>query len=98
MGGSVAQPMCRVGCAAYVLGGNQVENHATLWSNLQDCKISSRVEIPKLVPSVAKRKSRSAQLVEKNYEHSFSLANHLVPLTIASYRFLRCFKLATGCH
>ena len=33
------------------LGGNQVENHATLWSNLQDCKISSRVEIPKLDPS-----------------------------------------------
>ena len=35
------------------LGGNQVENHATSWSNLQDCKISSRVEIPKLDPSVA---------------------------------------------
>ena len=33
--------------------GNQVDNHATLWSNLQDCKISSRVEIPKLDPSVA---------------------------------------------
>ena len=35
------------------MGGNQVDNHATLWSNLQDCKISSRVEIPKLDPSVA---------------------------------------------
>ena len=30
------------------VGGNQVENNATSWSNLQDCKISSRVEIPKL--------------------------------------------------
>ena len=37
----------------WVVGGNQVENNATLWSNLQDCKISSRVEIPKLDPSVA---------------------------------------------
>ena len=37
------------------VGGNQVKNHATLWSNLQDCKISSRVEIPKLDLSVAKR-------------------------------------------
>ena len=35
------------------VGGNQVENHATLCFNLQDCKISSRVEIPKLDPSVA---------------------------------------------
>ena len=35
------------------LGGNQVDNHATLWSNLQNCKISSKVEIPKLDPSVA---------------------------------------------
>ena len=35
------------------VGGNQVKNHATLWSNLQDCKISSRVEISKLDPSVA---------------------------------------------
>ena len=25
-----------------------LHNHATLWSNLQDCKISSRAEIPKL--------------------------------------------------
>ena len=38
------------------VGGNQVENHATSWSNLQYCKISSRVEIPKLDPSVAKKK------------------------------------------
>ena len=29
-------------------GGYQSENNATLWSNLQDCKISSRAEIPKL--------------------------------------------------
>ena len=36
------------------LGGNQVENHATSWSNLQDCKISIKAEIPKLDPSVAK--------------------------------------------
>ena len=36
------------------VGGNQVKNHATSWSNLQDCNISSRVEIPKLDPSVAK--------------------------------------------
>ena len=35
------------------MGGNQVENNATLWPNLQNCKISSRVEIPKLDPSVA---------------------------------------------
>ena len=35
------------------VGGNQVKNHATSWSNLQDCKISSRAEIPKLDPSVA---------------------------------------------
>ena len=35
------------------MGGNQVENNATLWFNLQDCKISSQVEIPKLDPSVA---------------------------------------------
>ena len=27
------------------MGGNQVENHTTSWSNLQDCKISSRVKI-----------------------------------------------------
>ena len=40
------------------MGGNQVENNATLWSNLQDCKISSRVEIPKLDPSVAIRSER----------------------------------------
>ena len=39
------------------VGGNQVENRATLWSNLQVCKISSRVEIPKLDPSVAIVKS-----------------------------------------
>ena len=25
-----------------------LHNHATSWSNLQDCKISSRAEIPKL--------------------------------------------------
>ena len=31
----------------------QVENHTTSWSNLQDCKISSIAEIPKLDPSVA---------------------------------------------
>ena len=31
-----------------MVGGKQVENHATSWSNLQDCKISSRAEIPKL--------------------------------------------------
>ena len=37
-----------------MVGGNQVENNATLWSNLQDCKISSQGEIPKLDPSVAK--------------------------------------------
>ena len=30
-----------------------LHNHATLWSNLQDCKISSRVEISKLGTSVA---------------------------------------------
>ena len=36
------------------MGGNQVKNNATLWSNLQDCKTSSRVEIPKLDPSVSK--------------------------------------------
>ena len=35
------------------VGGNQVENHATSWSNLQDFKISSLVEIPELDPSVA---------------------------------------------
>ena len=36
------------------LGGNQVENHATSWSKLQNCKISIRVIIPKLDSSVAK--------------------------------------------
>ena len=36
------------------LGGwSPVQNHATLLSNLQDCKILSRIEIPKLDPSVA---------------------------------------------
>ena len=35
------------------LGGNQVKNHAISWSNFQDWKISSRVEIPKLDQSVA---------------------------------------------
>ena len=30
------------------VGGLRAHNHATLWSNLQDCKISSRAEIPKL--------------------------------------------------
>ena len=29
-----------------------VHNHATLWSNLQDCKISSWADIPQLDPSV----------------------------------------------
>ena len=28
--------------------GNHVKNHATLWPNLQNSKISSRAEIPKL--------------------------------------------------
>ena len=32
----------------WVGGWLQVHNHATSWSNLQDCKISSRAEIPKL--------------------------------------------------
>ena len=44
------------------VGGNQGDNHATLWSNLQDCKISSRVEIPKLDPSVAKTSSKACFL------------------------------------
>ena len=35
------------------VGGNQYENNATSWSNLQDCKISSKAEILKLDPSVA---------------------------------------------
>ena len=30
------------------VAGPPLQNHATLWSNLQDCKISSRAEIPKL--------------------------------------------------
>ena len=30
------------------MGGTQLENNATSWSNLQDCKISSIAEIPKL--------------------------------------------------
>ena len=38
--------------------GNHVKNHATLWPNLQDCKISSRAEIPKLDPSVAIKKEK----------------------------------------
>ena len=42
--------------------GNQVNNHATLWSNLQDCKISSRAEIPKLDPSVATTKQSCLQI------------------------------------
>ena len=40
------------------VGGNQVENHATSLS-LQDCKISSRVEITKLDPSVARKSCMS---------------------------------------
>ena len=48
-----------MGCAGHVVWVAKViwwlliSNHATLWSNWQDCKISSRVEIPKLDPSVA---------------------------------------------
>ena len=30
------------------VGGKQVENHATLWPNLQDCNISSIAETSKL--------------------------------------------------
>ena len=41
-GGLVAEAMWWVG------GWSPVQNHATSWSNLQDCKISSRAEIPKL--------------------------------------------------
>ena len=41
------------------VAGNQVENKATMWSNLPDCKISSQVEIPKLDPSVAKNNMNS---------------------------------------
>ena len=46
------------------MGGNQVENHTTFWSNLQDCKISSRVEIPKLDPSVAIKREFPVERVE----------------------------------
>ena len=42
VGGTVAQPMCRVG------GWSHVYFIATSWSKLQNCKISSRAEIPKL--------------------------------------------------
>ena len=35
------------------MGGNRVENNDTFQSNLQDYKISSKVEIPKLDLSVA---------------------------------------------
>ena len=48
------------------MGGKQVENHATLWFDLQDCKISSRVEIPKLDPSVAKKVDYRAGMCKKN--------------------------------
>ena len=41
------------------MDGNHVENNATLWANLQNYKISSRVEIPKLDPSVAITKTIS---------------------------------------
>ena len=34
------------------MGGNQYENNATSWSNLQDCKISSKAKNSKLDPSV----------------------------------------------
>ena len=37
------------------MGGNQVKNHATSRSNLKDCMISSRAEIPKLDLNVAKK-------------------------------------------
>ena len=47
------------------MGGNQVENNATSWSNLPDCKISSWVEIPKLDPSVAKAKKQKNRKVKK---------------------------------
>ena len=34
--------------AGWLGGWSPLQNHATSWSNLQDCKISSRAEIPKL--------------------------------------------------
>ena len=55
-----------VGCAAYVSGGNQYENNATSWSNLQDCKISSKAEIPKLDPSVAKLKRKKEEVIDRD--------------------------------
>ena len=53
------------GCVGGWVCGNQVENNAISWSNLQDCKISSWVEIPKLDPSVAKAKKQINRKVEK---------------------------------
>ena len=49
LGGATAY----VGGATAYLGGATaylflLHNHATSWSNLQDCKISSKAEIPKL--------------------------------------------------
>ena len=38
----------RAGVGWWVGGWSPLQNHATSWSNLQDCKISSRAEIPKL--------------------------------------------------
>ena len=52
----VSFPTRAVGCGVYVVGRlrslcvgwSPLHNHATSWSNLRDCKISSRAEIPKL--------------------------------------------------
>ena len=41
------------------VGGPQLENNSTSWSNLQDYKISSNAEIPKLNPSVAITKQQA---------------------------------------
>ena len=49
------------------MGGNHVEYNATLWPNLQDCKISNRVEIPKLDPSVATVKFYESDAIDQHY-------------------------------
>ena len=53
-----------VGRLRSLCGGLQVHNHATSWPNLQDCKISSRAEIPKLDRVWQKSKMSDIRLYE----------------------------------
>ena len=59
MGGSVVEPMRQ----------SLLHNHATFWSNLQDCKISSTAEIPRCGKN---QKNQNTTLVKiKNQEVNY---------------------------